>query len=556
MSSAVPPPIAPPSANITRHLGLMANTRPDAVALKVPRGGARTGDIDYLTLNFRELDDEVAVWSVRLRQAGVGPGDRTLVMVRQGLPLIASVFAIFRLGAVPVVIDPGMGLKSFLACVARSSPRALVGIPFAQIISRLFRSAFRSVDVRVSASSSLTARITATRPKANRVGDASVFPSKSSDLAAILFTSGSTGQPKGVCYEHGMFEAQVRLIRETYGVERGEVDLPLLPIFALFNPALGMTTIVPEIDPRRPAMFDPAKIVHAIRQENVTNSFGSPMLWRKIAAHCRQENITLPSLRRVLCAGAAVPAELWKNSKVFLPTGRLHSPYGATEALPVATISSDEIATDSVSGACVGRPVTEMKIKIIAITETVIANIGDARELSSGEIGEIIVHGPVVTKTYDGLPDATAAAKISSTNGVWHRMGDCGYLDAEGRLWFCGRKAERVVTSGGTLQTEPCEQVFRRHPRAGRCALIGLGERGRQRPAMVIETLVKDSGEARALARELRTLALQHEHTDEIKLFYFRDRFPVDVRHNAKIHRFKLAQWARTAKGFESDPKR
>ena len=107
------------------------------------------------------------------------------------------------------------------------------------------------------------------------------------ELAAILFTSGSTGAPKGVCYEHGMFDAQVRLIRETYGIEPGEVDLPLLPIFALFNPALGMTSVIPEIDPRHPARADPAKIVQAIRQEKVTNSFGSPTLWRKVAEYCR-----------------------------------------------------------------------------------------------------------------------------------------------------------------------------------------------------------------------------------------------------------------------------
>jgi acyl-CoA synthetase (AMP-forming)/AMP-acid ligase II len=523
-------------------------------------------------------------------------------MVRQGLPLIASVFAILRIGAVPVVIDPGMGLKSFLNCVTRSRPRALVGIPLAQGISRIFRRPFRSVELRVSASNSLTSRLATRSPDrtarpttaSEKVGPAlraglslsgespeaqassesrphlrRTFPAPSetttlvgtapSDLAAILFTSGSTGAPKGVCYEHGMFEAQVRVIRSTYEIEPGEIDLPMLPIFALFNPALGMTTIVPEIDPRRPAAFDPAKIVQAIRQENVTNSFGSPTLWRKIGDHCRAHNLTLPSLRRVLCAGAAVPKTLWENARSFLPAGRLHSPYGATEALPVATISSDEIEPTSTRGACVGRPAREMEIKIIDLVDGPIATLQDARELPRGTVGEIVVHGPVVTKTYDGLPESTALAKIAgaeNARAIWHRMGDCGFFDLDGRLWFCGRKAERVETSSGTLHTEPCEQVFRQHPRAARCALIALGERGRQRPAIVVETRVRDSTEARTLARELRQLALAHEHTADIKVFYFREKFPVDVRHNAKIHRLTLAQWARTAKGFESDPKR
>jgi acyl-CoA synthetase (AMP-forming)/AMP-acid ligase II len=546
----------------------MAAAHPTRAALKIPRGRTRTGDIDYLTLTFAELDAEVSAWCARLTTAGIARGDRTLLMVRQGLPLIASAFALFRLGAVPVVIDPGMGRKNFLACVARSRPTALVGIPLAQLLSHLFRPTFRTVRTRVTASGSLTARLSS-------VSQLSVLNSQlaaaaaASELAAILFTSGSTGAPKGVCYAHGQFDAQVRLIRETYGIQPGEIDLPLLPIFALFNPALGMTIIVPELDPRRPAAIDPAKIVQAIRQENVTNSFGSPTLWRKIGDHCLAEKITLPTLRRVLCAGAPVPSALWQNSRAFLTHGQLHSPYGATEALPLATISSAEIETlkseiENPLGACVGRPIPGITLRIIAPVDGPIATLTDTRALPPGEIGEIIAHGPVVTASYDALPAATALAKIenskseigNSASTPWHRMGDCGYLDAHGRLWFCGRKAERVETSAGTLHTEPCEQVFRAHPRVTRCALIGLGEPGRQRAALVVEAIVSDSGEARRFARELRTIALAHDYTLPIKTFYFHPQFPVDVRHNAKIHRLTLAQWAATAKGYESDPKK
>lgn len=610
---AVPSAPANDNANIARYLSLMAASQPDRAALKIPRGrrpGADGGQrINYVALSFAELDAEVAAWSARLTSAGIRRGDRTLLMVRQGLPLIASAFALFRLGAVPVIVDPGMGLKSFLACVERSRPRALVGIPLAQLVSRIFRRAFTSVDVRVSASSSLTSRLFPPKTQ-NAEPNTPSARSAASDLAAILFTSGSTGAPKGVCYEHGMFDAQVRLIRDTYRIEPGEIDLPLLPIFALFNPALGMTTIVPEIDPRRPAAVDPQKIVQAIQQEGVTNSFGSPTLWTKIGAHCLAHNLTLPTLRRVLCAGAPVPKHLWQTSRSWLPHGELHSPYGATEALPVSTISANEISdTENPSspsrsaachllddkpprrGACVGRPVRGIDVKIIAIVDSPIATIADVRELPLGEIGEIIVHGPVVTQVYDANPAATTASKIQAaqrpspnivSNSVatasdgggdgawtldhgasapqrgaaWHRMGDCGYLDGDGRLWFCGRKVERVETAAGPLFTEPVEQIFRTHPRVGRCALIGLGERGHQRPAVVVEIKLQDSAQCRALARELRRLALEHEITSAIKLFYFRAIFPVDVRHNAKIHRLALARWAVTATGFESDPKR
>ena len=543
------------NANIACHLGSRAAEQPRVPALKIPRGRTRAGEIDYLSLSFSELDAEVDAWCGRLAARGVRRGDRTLVMVGPGLPLISAAFALFRIGAVPVIIDPGMGLGSFLRCVAHARPRALVGIPFAQLASRLFRGSFRTVAVRVGVSSSKHARL---RAYWGRSAPPQSSFASASDLAAILFTSGSTGAPKGVCYEHGMFDAQVRLIRETYGIAPGEVDLPMLPIFALFNPALGMTTVVPEIDPRRPADADPAKIVQAIRQESVTNSFGSPTLWRIVARHCRERGIALPSLRRVLCAGAPVPAALWTEARSFLPNGRLHSPYGATEALPVSSISEDEIVPGT-RGAPIGRPVLEIGVKIVAIADGPIPSLADARELPAGEIGEIVVRGPVVTREYDDLPEATRHAKIRESAApagpFWHRMGDCGYFDPAGGLWFCGRVAERVETESGPMYTEPCEQIFHRHPRAARCALIGLGERGRQIPALVAETRVRNAAEAVALAQELGRAARADPQTAAIARFYFRPHFPVDVRHNAKIHRLALAQWAATAAGFEFDPK-
>ncbi len=580
----------PDSANIARHLPAMAALQPDHPAVKVPRGRTRDGRIDYLALSFRELDAEVAAWVAHLQAKGVRRGDRVLVMVRQGLPLIAAAFALFQLGAVPVIIDPGMGRENFLACVARSRPRVLLGIPLAQVLSHVFRRAFATVAVRIWVSGSPTARVRRGSQISNFKSE--IVASAASDLAAILFTSGSTGAPKGVCYEHGMFDAQVRLVRDTYGIRPGEVDLPMLPIFALFNPALGMTTIVPEIDPSRPAAVDPAKIVQAIVQEKVTNTFGSPTLWRKIAAHCRATNTTLPTLRRVLMAGAPVPPALFADVQVLLPQGTAHSPYGATEALPLCTISAAEIdaaATLAGRGTCVGRPVNEIEVKIIAPVDGPLATLAEARELPPGEIGEIIVRGPVVTQSYDALPEETAAAKIAAasaqvpssksqgepatsplvtchlpleTSGapgapVWHRMGDVGYLDADGRLWFCGRKAERVVMRDGVLYPDQVEPIFNAHPDVRRTALVGLGKRGEQRPAIVVEPRAKEVVETpslrRKLVRELRALGAQHPHTDRIRVAFLHPQFPVDVRHNAKIHRLTLAKWAARHSGYELD---
>lgn len=568
-------------------------------ALKIPRG-RRDGRIDYLALSYAELSAEVAAHRARLAAAGLRPGDRTLVMVRQGLPLIAVVFALFELGALPIVIDPGMGRKSFLRCVAHSRPRALVGIPAARFASYVFRAAFRSVEVRVGVSGTTTARLTA--PGSLRAAaDAGALVRGPRDAAAILFTSGSTGAPKGVCYTHGQFDAQVGLIREAYHIEPGEIDLPLLPLFALFAPALGMTTIVPELDPSRPAQADPAKLVQAILQEGVTTSFGSPTLWGNIATHCHRVGQKLPGLRRVLCAGAPVPPWLWESLAALMPNGRLHSPYGATEVLPVSTISSEEVvggtalATLEGAGACVGRIIPANTVMIIAPHDGPLADLFTVRELPPGEIGEIIVAGPTVTETYDALPEATAAAKIGPTlslatntspslptapsagdavdfsgislvcpvppNALFHRMGDLGYFDTAGRLWFVGRKVEAVRTVRGPLYPAQVEPLFDIHPEVRRTALVGSGPEGRQKPCLVVELVdprrLEANGECRRLARELREIALRHEHTAAIKAFYFHPSLPVDVRHNAKIHRITLTEWVKAgAVGYESDPKR
>ncbi len=541
------------SANIARHLPRMAALQPDRPAIKVPRGRTRDGRIDYLALTFRELDAEVDAWAARLAAHGVRRGDRTLVMVRQGLPLIAGVFALFKLGAVPVVIDPGMGRAAFLACVARSHPRALLGIPLAQLVSRVFRRAFASVEVRVWASGSATARVRGT-------GGGGLAETAPDELAAVLFTSGSTGAPKGVRYTHGRFDAQVRLVRETYGIEPGEVDLPMLPIFALFNPALGMTTVVPEIDPSRPATVDPAKIAQAIRQEGVTNTFGSPTLWRKIAAHARERGLAFPTLRRVLMAGAPVPPALFAEVQAMLPHGRAHSPYGATECLPVADVAADGIdaaATLRGAGTCVGRPVAGMDVRVVALSDGPLPDWSAVRVLPPGEIGEIVVRGPVVTEEYDALPEATAAAKVRDGGAVWHRMGDAGYLDAAGRLWFVGRKAERVETRDGVLFPDQVEPIFNAHPDVARTALVGVGPANARVPALVVEprsrAVVATPSLRRRLVRELRALGAAHAHTDRIRLVYLHPAFPVDVRHNAKIHRLALARWAAGAQGYQLD---
>lgn len=535
--------------NVARFLPEAARSQPDAVAVSIPKPRQSADVIAYDSVTFGQLEARSRAAAKCLLDRGLQRGTRVLLLVRPGLELVLSVFALFRIGAVPVVIDPGMGLSRFLECVRRTQPEAIVGIPKAILISHVFRGSFRSVQKRINVSRDFPQQAT------EASSESAVVATPSEDLAAILFTSGSTGSPKGVCYAHGMFDAQVTLLQQQYAIEPGEIDLPMLPVFTLFNPALGMTSIIPQMDPARPAKADPAGLVQAIRQNQVTNSFGSPTLWGRICRHCEANRITLPTLKRVLMAGAPAPPWLLKRLQPIVPNGEIHTPYGATEVLPVTTITARDVLdhaskqTESGKGTCVGRPLVGISVRIIAIVDTALSDMASAKACDAGHIGEIVATGPTVTREYDRLPDATRMSKIvesrdDGTQRIWHRMGDVGYLDANGRLWFCGRKAERVVTANETLFTDCIEGVMNAHPKVARSALIGLGSRGQQRPAVVIEPEVghwpKRKLEKEIFRAELREWARRHPASEAICEFHFHDNFPVDVRHNAKIHRKQL----------------
>ncbi len=551
-----PPEVAP--NNIARHLAQMARERPSQVAVVMGEGRDRAGRPIYRRLSFAELNTVSDRYAWGLSAAGVRRGARVLSMVPAGLPLISLTFALLKIGAVPVLIDPAMGRRNLAQCIAECAPEVMIGVPRAQLARMLFREAFRSVRLSVNVGSRLV-------PLGDvNLADLSVplhTPFATADVAAdeaaaIIFTTGSTGVPKGVLYEHGMFDAQVRVLRELFQVEPGEVEMPAFPLFALFNVALGVTSAIPPIDPTKPASCDPAAVVAFVRDQAVGSSFGSPAIWSRVADWCLERGETLPSLRRVMMAGAPVPAALHERFRRLLAPGAdTYTPYGATEALPITSISGAEVlaalaerGADPAAGTCVGRPAPEVTLRIIPISDEPIAEWDEALALPPGQVGEIVVKGPSVTKAYVARPEATALAKIRDGEALWHRMGDLGYLDEEGRLWFYGRKSHRVETGQATLFTEPVELAFNRHPGVARSALVGVGPAGRQRPVVVIEPAdrraLRDRRAAARLLAELRELAAAHAVTAGISTFLLHPSFPVDIRHNAKIFRERLAVWA------------
>jgi acyl-CoA synthetase (AMP-forming)/AMP-acid ligase II len=565
-----------PIVNIAQKLRESAIARPHQRAVVFPAGRDGLGRVTYSHLTFQQLDQETDRLARGLRQMGVVPGARLVLMVRPSLEFIALTFALFKAGAVVVLIDPGMGRTGIFDCLKLVEPQGFVAIPLVQAIRVCSGSRFKQATLNVTVGGS---RWFWGGPNYKELlGEAwtpfMTSPTRATDPAAIIFTSGSTGPPKGVLYEHGMFAAQVDLLRDFYQIQPGEIDLPGFPLFALFNSAMGVTTVIPDMDPTRPAKVAPAKILEAIENQGVTQAFGSPAIWNRVGRYCEATGRKLPSVKRVLSAGAPVPVPVIERVlRAFPEAGQdrdsdgsstaqrehclpdIHTPYGATESLPVCSISGREILAETAvlsrqgAGTCVGRRFPRMELKIIEITPGPIAELTQARELPTGEIGEIIVSGPVVTREYFRHPEATRMAKIPDGDRFWHRMGDVGYLDGAGRLWFCGRKAHVVETPQGKMFTIRCEAIFNQHPRIFRSALIGLGESPNQQPVIVVEPEAGQFPETREAEAILRTdlilLGQASPLTQQIQTVLFHRSLPVDIRHNVKIFREKLVPWAR-----------
>ncbi|MBN2644701.1 MAG: AMP-binding protein [Desulfuromonadaceae bacterium] len=551
-------------ANIALSLTDRARRQPEVQAVICPQGRDRYGHVSYTHLNYRQLDGESDRLAWVLARQGIGAGTRTVLMVKPGLEFFALTFALFKVGAIPILIDPGMGVKNIRTCLSEVAPEAFIGIPKAHLARLLLGWGKQTLRCRISTGSALfslpllgTDSLTTVLAASPQLGPYPCFAADDTTLAAILFTSGSTGSPKGACYSHANFNAQISALKGLYQIQPGEYDLCTFPLFALFAPALGMTAVVPDMDATRPGQVNPERIFEALDNFTIHNLFGSPALLRRLTAYghhypdtCRPR---LASLKRVISAGAPVPATVLEELSTLLPHDtQIFTPYGATESLPVCSIGSHEILrqtrtlTDQGRGICVGRPVAGLDVQVIAIEDGPIANWEQAPKSAVCAIGEICVRGPQVTRAYDAKPEATALAKVPCADGgFYHRMGDVGYFDDQGRLWFCGRKAHRVEIGNNTLFTIPCEAVFNTHPDVFRTALVGCGARAQRQAVLCIE-LNPGVNRSRkpAIIAELQAIQRQFPHTQAISAFLFHPRFPVDIRHNAKIFREKLSLWA------------
>jgi acyl-CoA synthetase (AMP-forming)/AMP-acid ligase II len=538
--------------NIAHRLTENAKLFPDKIAVKVPSYNKKAKSYDYESLTFRELDVRSNKFATGLQKLGLQKGDKTLLFLRPSLDFSAMTFALFKMGVVPVFIDPGMGRENLLKCIKECAPVGLIAEKEVHFIRMIFRSTFKSIRFNVTNGKRTWGKmISINKMKAEKTQMFKSVHFSPDDQAAILFTSGGTGAPKGVVYSHQIFDQQTSILKELYGLTSDDVDLPGFPLFSLFTIAMGMTSCIPDMDPSKPGQCDPKKLYQNIVDNKPTFMAGSPAIWERVADYCSQNRLTLPSVKYLVMFGAPVSTLIHKKFRPILPNGTTYTPYGATEALPVSNISGDYILKNTVllsengKGTCIGQVVPGSEVRIIKITDAIIDQLSNAKILPINEVGEIIVKGSTVTKEYLHLPEKTREAKIYEDQEVWHRMGDMGFFDESHNLWFLGRKAHRVETREGMMTPISCEAIFNKHPAVRRSALVGLGTLGKQEPAIVVER--KDgqflSGKERSIFEsELLSIAKKFPHTSQIHKVYLSKHFPVDVRHNIKIDRTKLKE--------------
>jgi len=497
-------------------------------------------------ISFKELDETINRFAHYFQKRGIERGAKVLLFVKPSIELPAITFALFKLGAVPVFIDPGIGLRNLLKAIAEVSPAALVSVPLMRGLSMGFRKAFKSINVRLD-STKLREQSRDQSPHFD------LYDAPEDELAAILFTSGATGRAKGVVYTHKIFIAQTRLLQEMYSLTSDDVDCPYFALFSFFTLAMGLTLHVPDVDPSKPSKIDPSVVVANIRDNKATFAAGSPAIWQRVGDYCLRNNIQLPALRSLVMFGAPVAVDMHQTWQRILPNGTTYTPYGATESLPISNISGEYILENTAAltfkgaGVCVGKAVPSVEVMI---------HDGD----------EILVSGNTTTTEYYNETSATAESKLTLGGRLWHKVGDVGTIDEEGRIWFWGRKAHVVELdepAGQKMYPVPCETVFNQHPKIKRTALVGprlgggsggsgsggSGSGGKVTPTLVIE--LKDGTTAMTddLLAELKEIRDSYEHTKPIEKFILKKSFPVDVRHNIKIDNLALRSWVEEKAG-------
>ena len=509
--------------NIAELFQAQAKRRPDAVAIVDTHGGRERHH------SFAALASDAARTATLLSEQGIGKGDRVLVFQPMSYELYVVLLAIFRLGAVAMFLDPSAGRAHIEQCCDIGKPHALIASGKAHLL-RFVSAALRGIRIKFVVGRYAPGAVSLRR-SASCAPQERIEPCSAQTPALLTFTSGSTGRPKAALRSQGFLMAQHRVLERALDLRAGQVDLTTLPIFLLANLASGLSSVIPDADLRYPGRIDAAPVVRQIERLAVTRSAGSPAFYRCLLAYCELKGRNLNGLCRVDTGGAPVFPGLLARLQRVAPNARLVAVYGSTEAEPMAEIVWAELdgatldAMRSGQGLIAGFPVSDVDLRILPdrfgdVIGPYTPETFAAESLAAGDIGEVVVSGDHVLKGYlDGQGDEETKFDVGDER--WHRTGDAGYIDVEGRLWLVGRCSARIEDAKGLLYPFTVECAARFHASVRHCAMVAH----RERRILLIES--DGSLDRDALAADLHWAGI-----DEIRLL---KRIPVDKRHNAKV---------------------
>ncbi|RIX28361.1 alpha/beta fold hydrolase [Amnibacterium setariae] len=493
---------------------------------------------DTRTISWRLLARRVHELAAGLHAIGVQRGDRVSLLVPPGADLTAALYACLRIGAVVVVADAGLGVQGLTRAVKGARPSWIIGIPTALAAARsLGWPGTRIAPTGLSRLARAALGVEHTLPELARLGSGRALPPEPAPetLAAVLFTSGSTGPAKGVRYTHARLAGVRDALVAQYGIDRGTGLVAGFAPFALLGPTLGCRTAVPDMDVTRPATLTAAGLARAVAAIDADAVFLSPAALTNVLA-TDPDPAEFDGVRLLLTVGAPVAAPLLDRAQEVLRNASLRTPYGMTETLLVADVTREAIhEAGEGDGVCVGPPTARAQVRIAPLDDD--GRPGAATTTDADVTGEIQVHAPHMLAGYDRLWRTDAAAKAGTPHEEWHRTGDVGHLDAQGRLWVEGRLPHVVTTADGVVTPVGVELAAQRAG-ASRAAAVGVGPRGTQQLVVIVE------GQAGPLADPALAAAVRLEVDRPVAAVLAVPELPTDIRHNAKIDRARMARWA------------
>jgi acyl-coenzyme A synthetase/AMP-(fatty) acid ligase/pimeloyl-ACP methyl ester carboxylesterase len=500
------------------------------------------------TVSWAVLDQRVRELAAGMAAAGVRPGQRIGLLLEPSADLTAAVYAAWRAGAVVVVADKGLGFVGMrralrsaavdhvIGGAAGLAAARLMGLPGGRIAAGSVSDPLRRALGAEHSLNGLAAR--------GRRAPTPAEPSPDQDCA-VVFTSGATGPAKGVVYRHRQVLSQLELLRSTYAVAKEDRLVAAFAPFSLLGPALGIGSVVPDIDVTAPETLTAAALADAASAVDATIVFASPAALRRVAATATGlsagQREALAGIRLLMSAGAPVPAALLQSLTTILPAAELRTPYGMTEVLPVTDIALDGILEAGPGeGVCVGHPLDSVEVGVSPLSA--VGTADDPPVVQPDRTGEICVRAAHVKDRY---ADLWATERASARDPGWHRTGDVGHLDRHGRLWVEGRMAHVITTADGPVTPVGVEQRVESLPEVESAAAVGVGPPATQ----VLVVVVVLSGAAPGTRRRPRTGLADAPLTEAVRAaagtpvaaVLTTTDLPVDIRHASKVDRREVA---------------